>query len=79
MMFILYIMLIRCNLSCKSVVIHVFVIIIDRAIDLEEVKLLRQKVRDCQRREEVNHPQRCREHVDNYLKAYHKYRSEGII
>jgi NADH dehydrogenase (ubiquinone) 1 beta subcomplex subunit 10 len=49
----------------------------DRAVDLEEVKILRERVRDCVRREEVNHPQRCREHVDAYFKAFRKYKSEG--
>lgn len=49
----------------------------ERAIDLEEVKLLRDRVRECVRREEVNHPQRCREVVAQYMEAFKKYRSEG--
>lgn len=49
----------------------------ERAIDLEEVKILRDRVRECVRREEVNHPQRCREVVAMYMKAFRKYRSEG--
>ncbi len=48
-----------------------------RAIDLEVVKILRERVRDCQKREEVNHPERCREHVEKYMTAFKKYRSEG--
>ena len=48
-----------------------------RAIDLEELKLLRVRVMECQRREEVNHPQRCRQEVEDYMKAFKKYRSEG--
>ena len=48
-----------------------------RAIDLEEVKILRQRVQDCMRRETVNHPQRCREHAIAYLEAYRKYKTKG--
>lgn len=48
-----------------------------RAIDLEEIKILRQRVQDCVRRETVNHPQRCREHAIAYLEAYRKYKSQG--
>ena len=50
---------------------------LNRAVDLEVVKILRDRVQECVRREEVNHPQRCREHVEAYFKAFHKYRSEG--
>ena len=50
---------------------------LSRAIDLEELKLLRVRVMECQRREEVNHPQRCRQEVEDYMKAFKKYRSEG--
>ena len=49
----------------------------ERAIDLEEVKILRDRVRECVRREEVNHPLRCREVVAQYMEAFKKYRSEG--
>ena len=48
-----------------------------RAVDLEVVRILRDRVKECQRREEVNHLQRCREHVEAYMKAFLKYRSEG--
>ncbi|XP_003382776.1 PREDICTED: NADH dehydrogenase [ubiquinone] 1 beta subcomplex subunit 10-A-like isoform X2 [Amphimedon queenslandica] len=51
----------------------------DRAIDLEVVRILRERVKECQRREEVNHLQRCREHVEAYMKAHRKYRSEGWL
>jgi len=50
-----------------------------RAIDLEEIKLLKQRLIECQRREEVNHPQRCRQEAEDYLKAFRKYRSEGWL
>lgn len=50
---------------------------LSRAIDLEELKLLRVRLMECQRREEVNHPQRCRQEVEDYMKAFKKYRSEG--
>ena len=49
----------------------------ERAISLQEVIILRDRVRSCVQNEEVNHPQRCREHVAAYMKAYQKYRSEG--
>ena len=49
----------------------------DRTIDLEEVKVLRERLNECVRREEVNHPQNCREIAEAYLKAFKKYRSEG--
>lgn len=49
-----------------------------RAVDLEMVKILRKRVEDCVRREEVNHPQRCREHAIAYMEAFHKYKSQGI-
>ncbi len=49
-----------------------------RAIDLETVKILRARVQECQRREEVNHPERCRDHVERYFQAFKKYRSEGV-
>lgn len=46
-------------------------------MDLEEVKILRQRVMECQRREEVNHPQRCREHAIAYMTAFKKYKAQG--
>ena len=56
-----------------------YALLSSRAVDLEEIKILRQRVNDCQRREEVNHPQRCREHVLAYLSAFKKYKSQGIV
>lgn len=50
-----------------------------RAIDLEEVKILKQRMIECQRREEVNAPQRCREHTIAYLEAFKKYKSQGKL
>ncbi|XP_064406747.1 NADH dehydrogenase [ubiquinone] 1 beta subcomplex subunit 10-like [Halichondria panicea] len=49
----------------------------DRAIDLETVKILRERVKNCQRKEGVNHPQRCRDHAIAYMTALRKYQSEG--
>ena len=46
-------------------------------MDLEELKILRLRVMECQRREEVNHPQRCREHAIAYMEAFKKYKSQG--
>lgn len=48
-----------------------------RAVDLEEVKILRQRVEDCVRREDVNYPQRCREQTIAYMEAFRKYKSQG--
>ena len=51
----------------------------DRAIDQQETRILRERLIECVRREDVNYPQRCREHAKAYMKAYKKYRSGGII
>ena len=48
-----------------------------RAVDLEVVKILRERMKDCQRREGVNHPQNCRDHTIAYMTALRKYQSEG--
>lgn len=56
-----------------------WVFIMDRAVDLEEVKILRKRLSDCVRREEVNHLQRCRPQSMAYWKAFRKYRSEGTL
>ena len=48
-----------------------------RAVHREEMKILRKRVSDCVRREEVNHLQRCRPQYMAYWKSYRKYRSEG--
>lgn len=52
-------------------------IVLLRAIDLETVKILRDRVKNCQRREGVNHPQRCRDDAIAYMTALRKYQSEG--
>ena len=48
-----------------------------RAVSLEELKILRRRVMECQRREEVNHPQRCRDDAIAYFEAFKKYKSQG--
>ena len=57
--------------------IHTFFLSPLRAIDLETVKILRERVKNCQRKEGVNHPQRCRDHAIAYMTALRKYQSEG--
>jgi hypothetical protein len=49
----------------------------ERAVALEEIKILRDKVRECVIREEVNHPQKCKEYGEAYMKAFKKYKSQG--
>lgn len=49
----------------------------DRAIELERVKILRQRVSDCNRKEGVNHMQSCRKEVKEYMTALRAYRSKG--
>jgi NADH dehydrogenase (ubiquinone) 1 beta subcomplex subunit 10 len=49
----------------------------DRAIELEKVKILRQRVSDCSRKEGVNHMQNCRKEVKEYMTALREYRSKG--
>ena len=49
----------------------------DRAIELEKVKILRQRVSVCSRNEGVNHMQNCRKEVKEYVTALREYRSKG--
>ena len=41
------------------------------------MKILKERLNECVRREEVNHPQNCRDIAVAYMKAFKKYRSEG--
>ena len=38
-------------------------------IQVETIKILRTRLRDCYRKEGVNHHAKCRPHVEAYLKA----------
>ena len=49
-----------------------------RAIRLEMVKILRQRLLECVQREEVNHKQMCRKEVEAYTKALQRSRTEGM-
>jgi hypothetical protein len=51
----------------------------DRAVDLEEVKILRKRLSDCIRREDVNYLQNCREDSKAYWQSFKKYRSQGWL
>ncbi|KAL3692927.1 hypothetical protein R1sor_006578 [Riccia sorocarpa] len=44
-------------------------IVREKLIAIEMSKVLRERVQQCYRREGVNHYQKCREHVRNYLKS----------
>ncbi|KAG6557036.1 hypothetical protein Mapa_000962 [Marchantia paleacea] len=42
-------------------------IVREKLIAIEMAKVLRERVQQCYRREGVNHYQKCRQHVKNYL------------
>ena len=50
-----------------------------RAIHLEKVKIFRQHLVDCNRREGVNHLKNCAKEVEDYMTAFRAYRNEGKI
>ena len=40
-------------------------------IDIEKAKLIRERLRECYRREGVNHFENCKELVEKYAEAFH--------
>ena len=40
-------------------------------IDIEKAKLIRERLRECYRREGVNHFENCKELVEKYTEAFH--------
>jgi len=51
---------------------------LERLIELEIVKIYRDRVAECHRREEVNARQNCRKVVGDYMKAFNEYKRKGM-
>ena len=51
---------------------------LERVVELEVVKIYRERVKECYRREEVNSRQYCRKIVNDYMKAFEAYKKKGI-
>ena len=51
---------------------------LERLIELEIVKIYRDRVTECHRREEVNARQNCRKVVSDYMKAFNEYKRKGM-
>lgn len=52
---------------------------LERLIELEIVKIYRDRVTECHRREEVNARQNCRKVVSDYMKAFNEYKRKGML
>ena len=52
-----------------------FVISLFSAVDREEIKILHERLKQCVRKEGVNHPMACRDYKQAYTKAVEKYKS----
>lgn len=50
---------------------------LERLIELEIVKIYRDRVTECHRREEVNARQNCRKVVSDYMKAFNEYKRKA--
>ena len=51
---------------------------LERLIELEIVKIYRDRVTECHRREEVNARQNCRKVVSDYMKAFTNPARQGL-
>lgn len=51
---------------------------LERLIELEIVKIYRDRVTECHRREEVNARPNCRKVVSDYMKAFNEYKRKGM-
>ena len=51
--------------------------VLDRLVELETVKILRENMQQCYRREEVNSRQNCKKEVLDYMEAFKAYRAKG--
>lgn len=49
----------------------------ERLVELETVKILRDRVTHCYRKEEVNSRQNCRKEVQEYMEAFTAYKAKG--
>eukprot|EP00049_Salpingoeca_infusionum_P027861 m.34724 g.34724 ORF g.34724 m.34724 type:complete len:75 (+) comp9800_c1_seq1:185-409(+) len=48
-----------------------------RRVDLEQFHMLQQRVRECYRKQGINHYEDCREHVEKYKQALAAHRTRG--
>jgi NADH dehydrogenase (ubiquinone) 1 beta subcomplex subunit 10 len=51
--------------------------VLDRLVELETVKIYRERVADCYKKEEVNSRQNCRKEVAEYMSAFKAYKAKG--
>lgn len=51
--------------------------VLDRFVELEKVKIYRERVADCYKREEVNARQNCQKEVSDYMDAFKAYKAKG--
>ncbi|KAJ7390178.1 hypothetical protein OS493_026685 [Desmophyllum pertusum] len=52
---------------------------LERVVELEVVKIYRERVKECYRREEVNSRQYCRKIVNDYMKAFEAYKKKAFF
>ena len=52
---------------------------LERLVELEILKIYRDRVTECHRREEVNARQNCRKVVGDYMKAFNEYKRKGTF
>ena len=53
--------------------------VLDRLVELETVKILRENMQQCYRKEEVNARQNCKKEVLDYMEAFRNYRAKGLF
>ncbi|XP_031552330.1 NADH dehydrogenase [ubiquinone] 1 beta subcomplex subunit 10-like [Actinia tenebrosa] len=51
--------------------------VLDRLVELETVKIYRERVAECYKKEEVNARQNCRKEVAVYWKAFQAYKAKA--
>lgn len=51
--------------------------VLDRFVELETVKVYRERVATCYKKEEVNSRQNCQKEVADYMSAFKAYKAKG--
>jgi len=51
--------------------------VLTRLVELETVKILRERMKQCYRREEVNSKQNCKKEVSDYMSAFKAYKAKA--
>lgn len=51
--------------------------VLDRLVELETVKIYRERVAGCYKKEEVNARQNCQKEVADYMNAFKAYKDKG--